>query len=132
MKHALLFAGPFRLHRSPEMRDAKLRAASAYNAAADFFDAPALSFWNRIGLRTVERMALAPGACVLDACCGSGASAIPAAQAVGAGGRLLGVDLAENLLRLARMKALKLGLLTRSSVPVISKRSIRPMKYLTP
>jgi ubiquinone/menaquinone biosynthesis C-methylase UbiE len=90
--------------------DAKRWAASAYNAAADFFDAPALSFWNRIGVRTVERMALGPGACVLDACCGSGASAIPAAQAVGSKGRLLGVDLAENLLRLARMKALQLGL----------------------
>src|SRR5580704_17759015 len=90
--------------------DAKARAASTYNAAADFFDAPALSFWNRIGQRTVERMSLKAGACVLDACCGSGASAIPAAKAIGPGGRLLGVDLAENLLRLARAKASQFGL----------------------
>jgi ubiquinone/menaquinone biosynthesis C-methylase UbiE len=95
----------------PETRnDAKVRAASTYNAAADFFDAPALSFWNRIGQRTVERMSLKHGACVLDACCGSGASAIPAAKAVRPNGRLLGVDLAENLLRLARVKASQLGL----------------------
>jgi ubiquinone/menaquinone biosynthesis C-methylase UbiE len=90
--------------------EAKLRAASTYNAAADFFDAPALAFWQRIGRRTVERMSLSQGASVLDACCGSGASAIPAAQAVGANGRLLGVDLAENLLRLARLKAANLRL----------------------
>ena len=90
--------------------DAKLRATSTYNAAADYFDAPALSFWNRIGQRTVERMSLKAGACVLDACCGSGASAIPAAKAIGPSGRLLGVDLAENLLRLARGKASQLGL----------------------
>jgi len=95
----------------PETRnDAKVRATSTYNAAADFFDAPALSFWDRIGRRTVERMSLKLGACVLDACCGSGASAIPAAKAVGPSGRLLGIDLAENLLRLARRKASQLGL----------------------
>ena len=95
----------------PETRnDAKVRATSTYNAAADYFDAPALSFWDRIGQRTVERMSLKVGACVLDACCGSGASAIPAAKAIGPSGRLLGVDLAENLLRLARGKASQLGL----------------------
>jgi ubiquinone/menaquinone biosynthesis C-methylase UbiE len=66
--------------------DAKVRAATTYNAAADFFDAPALSFWERIGARTVQRMSLKPGTRVLDACCGSGASAIPAAKAVGLGG----------------------------------------------
>jgi ubiquinone/menaquinone biosynthesis C-methylase UbiE len=90
--------------------DAKLRTASAYNAAADCFDAPALLFWDRIGRRTVERMKLKRGINVLDACCGSGASAIPAAEAVGPDGRVLGVDLAENLLRLARAKASRLGL----------------------
>ncbi len=97
--------------QQPRMsNEAKLRAASTYNAAADFFDAPALSFWDRIGRRTVERMTLKRGANVLDACCGSGASAIPAAEAVGAGGRVLGLDLAENLLCLARVKASRLGL----------------------
>jgi len=58
----------------------------------------------------VERISPKAGACVLDACCGSGASAIPAAKAIGPRGRLLGVDLAENLLRLARAKASQLGL----------------------
>lgn len=90
--------------------DAKSRAASTYNAAADFFDATALSFWDRVGRRTVGRLSLKPGARVLDACCGSGASAIPAAESIGAGGRLLGVDLANNLLDLARTKTRQRGL----------------------
>jgi ubiquinone/menaquinone biosynthesis C-methylase UbiE len=90
--------------------DAKARAASVYNTCADHFDAPALGFWDRIGRRTVERLGLEPGAAVLDVCCGTGASALPAAEAVGPTGRVLGVDLAENLIRLARDKAAKRGL----------------------
>ena len=55
--------------------------------------------------RTVERAGLKAGERVLDVCCGSGASAIPAAEAVETGGRVIGVDLAEKLLDLARAKA---------------------------
>jgi len=47
---------------------------------------------------------------VLDVCCGSGASAIPAAKSVGPRGSVTGVDLAENLLELARSKAKQQGL----------------------
>lgn len=90
--------------------DAKSRAAATYNAASDHYDNPANSFWQRFGRRTVERLDLSPGARVLDACCGSGASAIPAAQAVGPNGSVLGVDLAEDLLELARTRAEHLGL----------------------
>jgi hypothetical protein len=32
-----------------------------YNAAADHYDHPALSFWDRFGRRTVERLPLALG-----------------------------------------------------------------------
>lgn len=90
--------------------EAKRKAAATYNAAADAYDDPANSFWDRFGRQTVERLRLPLGARVLDACCGAGASAIPAAEAVGEGGFVLGIDLAENLLRLARKKAAALGL----------------------
>jgi ubiquinone/menaquinone biosynthesis C-methylase UbiE len=90
--------------------EAKAKAAAAYNAAADRYDEPALSFWARFGRRTVERLQLSPGASVLDVCSGSGASAIPAAEAVGPEGRVLAVDLADRLLNLARAKAARLGL----------------------
>ena len=85
--------------------EAKAKAAATYNAAADSFDDPANSFWDRFGRETIERLGLQPGAWVFDACCGSGASAIPAAETVGPLGYVLGVDLAEGLLALARAKA---------------------------
>jgi ubiquinone/menaquinone biosynthesis C-methylase UbiE len=94
----------------PTPEDAKARAAATYNAAADRYDDTANSFWSRFGRRTIERLRLPAGARVLDVCCGSGASAIPAAEAVGPTGSVLGVDLAEELLELARRKARDRGL----------------------
>jgi len=88
---------------SPE--ESKAKAAATYNSAADAYDDPANTFWDRFGRRTIERLHLRPGSRVLDVCCGSGASAIPAAEAVGPGGSVLGLDLATNLLALARRKA---------------------------
>jgi ubiquinone/menaquinone biosynthesis C-methylase UbiE len=91
--------------------EARARAAKTYNAAADVYDDPANSFWERFGRRTVERLQLRKGATVLDVCCGSGASALPAAAIVGPSGFVLGVDLAERLLENARAKAKARGLL---------------------
>lgn len=90
--------------------EAKKKAATTYNAASDFYDHPANTFWSGYGRRTIERLQLAPGVRVLDVCCGSGASAIPAAEIVGPTGSVFGVDLAENLLALARTKAEERGL----------------------
>src|SRR5436190_12458234 len=90
--------------------EAQAKAASTYNAAADRYDDPANSFWARFGRSTIERLGLRPGEHVLDVCCGSGASAVPAAESVAPGGSVIGVDLSENLLRLARGKAHSLGL----------------------
>lgn len=92
------------------MDDAKRRAQETYDAAAESFDEPALSFWDRFGRATVERLGLRPGAVVLDACAGSGASALPAAERVHPGGKVVAVDLADNLLALARAKAERLGI----------------------
>src|ERR1700752_134649 len=93
---------------SPE--EAKKKATNTYNAASDHFDSSANSFWERFGRRTVDRLDLRTGASVLDVCCGSGASALPAAGTIGPPGLVLGVDLAENLLELARRKAKQQGL----------------------
>jgi len=90
--------------------DAKAKATATYNSAADSYDDPANSFWERFSRRTIERLDLLPGARVLDVCCGSGASAIPAAEKAGPEGFVLGVDLAEKLLERARSKATKRGL----------------------
>jgi len=88
----------------------KLKAATTYNAAADHFDDVPLGFWERTGRRTVELARLKPGENVLDVGCGSGASALPAAEQVGPQGQVLGVDLAERLLAIAGDKAASRGL----------------------
>ena len=86
------------------------RAARTYGAAADHYTLAALNFWDRFGSATVSRLRVAPGATVLDLCCGAGASAIPAAHEVGAPGRVLGIDVATPLLDLARARATREGL----------------------
>jgi ubiquinone/menaquinone biosynthesis C-methylase UbiE len=89
---------------------AKAKAQRTYDLASDHFDARPLDFWSRFGRRTVERLALRPGTSVLDVACGTGASALPAAAAVGPGGRVTAVDLAERLLARGREKAARAGL----------------------
>jgi ubiquinone/menaquinone biosynthesis C-methylase UbiE len=92
------------------LKHAKAKAAAAYDAAADHFDDEPLGFWERIGRRTVQRLALARGANVLDVGCGTGASALPVAVAVGPNGFVIGVDLSSRLLDRARAKATARGL----------------------
>lgn len=68
------------------------KAERTYNLTADFFDDPVLGFWERSGRRTVELLELQLGMRVLDVCCGTGASALPAAEIVGVEGRVVAED----------------------------------------
>lgn len=84
------------------------RIVDTYTSAADHFDA--LPFWHEFGRRTVARLRLPAGARILDLCCGTGASALPAARAVGPTGSVLGVDLTPALVLQARALAAAEGL----------------------
>src|SRR5260221_4414178 len=90
---------------SDPLAAAKLKAETAYNAAADYFDAEPLGFWARSGRRTIERLRLGDGAHVLDVCCGTGASALPAAQSVGLEAHAISVALARAVLKLGQSTA---------------------------
>jgi ubiquinone/menaquinone biosynthesis C-methylase UbiE len=92
------------------LKKAKEKAAATYDAAADHFDDEPLGFWELIGKRTVSNLNLQVGAKVLDVGCGTGASALPAAQTVGKTGAVVGIDLSSRLLERARAKALTAGL----------------------
>ena len=81
-----------------------------YNAAADHYDHPGLSFWDRFGRRMVERLPLFPGMSVLDVCCGMGGSALPAVERVRETGHVTAVDLAQNLLAKGAKRAAERGL----------------------
>lgn len=91
--------------QGPTAEEQKARIRWLYNTTADHFDDPPLNFWNACGARSVDLAGIQRGQIVLDVCCGTGASAIPAAERVGKKGRVIGVDFAENLLELARSKA---------------------------
>lgn len=71
------------------------RAAPTYDTVIPFF-----TTWGR---RLVGFARLRPGERVLDVGCGRGATLFPAAEAVGAGGRVLGVDLSAEMV--ARLEA---------------------------
>ena len=89
----------------PTTERIKAAIRAAYNAASEHFDDAPLSFWEHFGRRSVAFAGIRQGHAVLDVCCGTGASALPAAERVGPTGRVLGVDFAERLLDLARAKA---------------------------
>ena len=99
-----------RVQAEPPLGEHARRAARTYGAAADHYCLASLSFWDRFGAATVSRLDLRAGQEVLDLCCGAGASAIPAAIAVGPEGRVLGIDIADPLLELARARAAREGL----------------------
>jgi len=82
--------------------DQKRRVVADFNAMAETYDA--LRFVQVCARRLVELAALPPGAHVLDIATGTGWAAIAAAQHVGPTGRVLGVDLAPELLERARQK----------------------------
>jgi ubiquinone/menaquinone biosynthesis C-methylase UbiE len=98
------------VHAERPLGEHARRAARTYGAAADHYGLAALSFWDRFGTATVAGLPLAAGHIVLDLCCGAGASAIPAARLVGPEGRVLGIDVAESLLDMARARAASEGL----------------------
>ena len=87
----------------------KARIVATYTAAADRYDDGCAAFWGYFGRRTVERLSLPRGARVLDACCGTGSAALPAAEIVGPRGFVLGLDLTPALLAKAESKARERG-----------------------
>ncbi|GAA4085754.1 class I SAM-dependent methyltransferase [Actinomadura miaoliensis] len=76
-----------------------------FDATARDHNAAAGRLWDPLGEAYVEWIGPALGAQVLDACCGAGASAIPAARAAGAAGRVDAVDVAAGLVELGRRRA---------------------------
>jgi SAM-dependent methyltransferase len=68
-----------------------------FDSASSDFDRLGVHLWQPIGAATVEATAPGPGQRVLDACCGTGASALPAAHRVGPAGHVDAVDLSPRL-----------------------------------
>ncbi len=76
----------------------KIGTQRAFDAAAADFSALGHHLWGPIGEATVAAAGLRGGERVLDACCGTGASAIPAARRVGADGVVDAIDLSAPMI----------------------------------
>lgn len=81
-----------------------------FSAGAEEFHRWSPLLWDPVGQATAEVSAPALGERVLDACCGAGASALPAARAVGPDGLVDAVDLAGALVALGERRARQEGL----------------------
>ena len=82
-----------------------------FDGAAGQYDCTGPDIFRQFGARLVERIALASGARVLDVGTGKGAVLVPAAQRVGAAGRVVGIDLSSAMLAEAERAARAAGLL---------------------
>lgn len=77
----------------------------AFDAAATDFTALGRYLWSPIGEATVAAVGPRDGDRVLDACCGTGASAVPAARLVGPGGVVDAVDISAPMVEELRRNA---------------------------
>jgi ubiquinone/menaquinone biosynthesis C-methylase UbiE len=87
----------------------KEQERSGFNFVADRYEEATLNFGLAI-TRMLDLASLQPGERVLDVATGPGVVARTAARAVGATGNVLGVDIAEQSLEVARRKAADEGL----------------------
>ncbi|UCD08807.1 MAG: class I SAM-dependent methyltransferase [Dehalococcoidales bacterium] len=78
-----------------------------FNAGAAIYDS--FTFLRRPAEMTAEKAQLLPGQKVLDIACGSGWATMKATRIVGEQGRVIGIDIADKLLDIARQKAVSSG-----------------------
>ena len=99
-------SGSFHFHRGPAYAAEMLRYDA--NALAAL---PADTTSSFAGVANPHRLApMTPGATVVDIGCGAGMDLLLAAQAVGPGGRSIGVDMTEAMAERARVGARSIGL----------------------
>ena len=90
---------------TPSPEEIKAGVAGVFDRAAATYDQVGVEFFQPIGRFLVSRTDPQPGERVLDVGCGRGASAIPAAEAVGPTGSVLATDLAPSMVEEVRRAA---------------------------
>jgi ubiquinone/menaquinone biosynthesis C-methylase UbiE len=87
-----------------ELNEHKQKVANVYNLAAPGYDKPALRFFPLVAERLVELAQIREGQSVLDAGTGTGVAAFAAARKIGWLGKVIGVDIGEQILEQALQK----------------------------
>src|SRR5437870_2451577 len=101
---------------SPALKDRRLEARMKDQIAAHFgkiaptYDRVGPRWFAHFGRRLVELAQVPTGGTVLDVATGRGAVLLAAAERVGAGGRVVGIDLSEGMLRETAAEIERLGL----------------------
>lgn len=84
--------------------------STLFDSISERFDRWVPRLWAPLGEITASYANVRYGQRVLDACCGTGASAIPLAHHVGPDGHVTGVDTATRMIELAERRAADAGL----------------------
>lgn len=93
-----------------ELADGKRAVRDVFDRAAATYDQTGVAFFGVVGRHLVDIADPRPGDRVLDLGCGLGASALPAAERVGADGHVLGLDLAPAMVEGLAARAAAAGL----------------------
>src|ERR1051326_3647153 len=97
----------------------KAQVGAMFDRLAPEYDAVGPACFAYFGRRLVEQAAVGYGQRVLDVACGRGAVLFPAAERVEAAGEVIGIDLAEEMVRNTNIEARRRGL------PVSARAGIR-------
>jgi len=87
-----------------ELSEHKQKVANVYNLASHGYDKPALRFFPLVAERLVELAQIREGQSVLDAGTGTGVAAFAAARKIGWLGKVIGVDIGDQILEQALQK----------------------------
>jgi len=95
---------------SDDATSRKARTVALFDRIARDYDQGGRGCFAHFGRRLVDLVGVASGQRVLDVACGRGAILFPAAERVGAAGAVVGIDLAEGMVRATRHEATRRGL----------------------
>jgi ubiquinone/menaquinone biosynthesis C-methylase UbiE len=93
-----------------EAPDPTAQVAGLFDALSATYDAVGVDFFAPIAAGLLEAMPPRPGERWLDVGCGRGAVLLPAAEAVGADGQVMGIDISPGMVEQARRLAAERGL----------------------
>ncbi len=82
-----------------DMEEGKRWVAAAFGRAAPSFDRVGPRFFGYFGRWLVEKAEVRAGERVLDVACGRGSALLPASEAAGERGLIVGIDLSEGMVR---------------------------------